>query len=396
MMNRRNLLRGLTASAAAVTLLGARATNAPATPAAAGASPAPAAGEPIRIGQSAVFSGPSANSGTDLKVGVEACFNQVNQKGGINGRPLQLIALDDGYEPERCAANTKKLVDQEKVVALVGYFGTATSAAALPILSAAKVPFVGAYTGAGVLRTNPPLPTVFNVRASYEDEGLTLVKQLLSIQRNRIAIFYQDDGYGIAVKEAVERGLANAGLKAVAVGAVPRNSVDVAKALEIIGASDCNAVVLACLYAPGAAFVKAMNTKKVAMQYASTSAIGTVSFIEALGPTSRGTLVTQVMPYPFKSSGRLAVQRDYHDAMQAIGNESFNYGTMEGYIDARVLVEGLRHAGATINRQTVQAGLESIGTMDLGGFAIGYAPQNHNASSFVEMTVLGAGGTILR
>ena len=189
----------------------------------------------IRIGQSAVLSGPSANLGLEMKAGVEACFKAVNDRGGIGGRMLRLLTLDDGYEPERCAANTAKLITGERAFALLGYVGTPTCNAALPVFTASKVPFIGAFTGASSLRT-PFNPNIFNVRAGYLDEGAPIVKQLTTFA-TKVAIFHQNDAYGNAVRESIERALKAQGLEPVAIATVERNSLDVRQATDVLARS---------------------------------------------------------------------------------------------------------------------------------------------------------------
>jgi ABC-type branched-subunit amino acid transport system substrate-binding protein len=194
----------------------------------------------IVIGQSAAFSGPAQALGNDMRAGALAYFQAVNAAGGVNGRKIELRSLDDGYEPDRAAANTKKLID-DGVFLLFGYVGTPTSNAAKPIFTAARVPFVGPFTGAESLR-NPVNRYIFNVRASYFDETEKIVNQLVGQTLDRIAVFYQNDDYGKAGLAGVERAMQKRNLKIVSTGTVERNTVDVAAAVTAIGKSDPQAV----------------------------------------------------------------------------------------------------------------------------------------------------------
>jgi len=187
----------------------------------------------IVIGQSAVFSGPASELGTEMRDGALAYFKVVNEAGGVNGRKIELRSLDDGYQPERAALNTRTLIG-DGVFLLFGYVGTPTSNAAKPIFTAAKVPFVGAFTGAESLR-NPLNRYIFNVRASYFDETEQIVAQMVGQTLSKIAVFYQNDDYGKAGLTGVERAMGRRALKIIATGTVERNTVDVGAAVQAIG-----------------------------------------------------------------------------------------------------------------------------------------------------------------
>src|SRR6185295_5684338 len=208
----------------------------------------------IVIGQSAAFSGPAQALGNEMRAGAQAYFQAVNAAGGINGRKIELRSLDDGYEPDRAAANTKKLID-EGVFLLFGYVGTPTSNAAKPIFTAAKVPFVGPFTGAESLR-NPVNRYIFNVRASYFDETEAIVQHLTAMSVDRIAVFYQNDAYGQAGLAGVERALKKRNLPIVAKGTVERNTVDVKKAVAEIDKASPQAVIMISAYKSCAAYIK--------------------------------------------------------------------------------------------------------------------------------------------
>jgi branched-chain amino acid transport system substrate-binding protein len=385
-MNRRQFIQRATAA------VGAASLGLPAIRASASVSGI--SDREILIGQSVVLSGPSASLGTELKLGIDACFKQVNDAGGINHRLLRLIAIDDGYEPDRCAVNTTKLISNERVFALLGYFGTATCNAALPVFSASRVPFIGALTGAESVRT-PFNRYVFNVRASYRDEGAPIVDQLTAFGSKKVAIFQQADAFGDAARDSIERALKLRGLAPVAVATVARNSVDVRQASEVLAQSGATAVALASLYAPSVELVKALRAKGLQPQFAGISAIGTAGLLE-LGNAARGIGIAQVMPYPL--SGTTAIAREYQQAMVAAGTPRFSYGSMEGFVGAKVLVEGLQRGapgGIAPDREQLIATLETFSRLDLGGFTVNFSPSNHNGSKAVEMTVIGADQLLL-
>src|SRR5512141_1096215 len=215
-------------------------------------------GSQVVLGRSVALTGPAQELGKDMQLGASLYFNHVNAHGGVNGRKIVLKTLDDGYDPPRAAENTKKLINDDKVFALFGYVGTPTSQASLPIFTEAHVPFVGAFTGAELLR-QPLNRYIFNVRASYFDETEAIVQHLTAMSMNRIAVFYQNDAYGQAGLTGVERALKKRNLEVVAKGTVERNTVDVGKAVDAIRKADPHAVVMISAYKACAAFVKQMK-----------------------------------------------------------------------------------------------------------------------------------------
>jgi branched-chain amino acid transport system substrate-binding protein len=245
----------------------------------------------IVLGQSAALSGPAAQLGQDMRDGALLYFQHVNAQGGVHGRRIVLKTLDDGYEANRAAANTRKLVDDDKVFALFGYVGTPTSAASMPIFTQAKVPFVGPFTGAESLR-NPVNPYIFNVRASYFDETEAIVQHLSAMGIDRIAIFYQDDAYGQAGLAGVERALKKRNLALVARGTVERNTVQVEKAVAAIGKSDPQAVVMISAYTSCAAFIKQMKAANMNPTFWNVSFVGSKALAEELGPEGRGVEIS--------------------------------------------------------------------------------------------------------
>lgn len=347
----------------------------------------------IVLGQSAALSGPAKELGSEMRSGALLYFDQVNAGGGIHGRRIRLQTLDDGYEPERAAANTRKLIEEEKVLALFGYVGTPTSLAALPLFTEAKVPFVGAFTGAQALR-EPFNRYVFNVRASYFDETEKIVEQLTTTGIKQIAVFYQNDAYGKAGLAGVERAMTKRGLKIAATATVERNTVDVAKAVAALSATRPDAIVMVSAYTSVAAFVKGMKKAGSAAQFHNVSFVGSRPLAAALGDEGVGVAIAQVVPFPW--SGTLPVTREYQAQARAAGAKDFSFTELEGYIAARVLVEGLKRAGRELTRERLVTALESLSRTDIGGFQVDYSSSNHNGSTFVDLTIIGRGGKFLR
>jgi len=345
----------------------------------------------IVLGQSAPFTGPAAQLGIQYHAGAQLYFSQVNASGGVGGRMLEIRQLDDGYEPERCAENTRKLIEQD-VLALFAYVGTPTSLAALPLALKAKVPFVAPFTGAMALR-NPLHPQVFHVRASYNDETALIVKQLNHVGLRKVAVLYQNDAYGKAGLDGVTAALAKLDSKPVAIASVERNTVDVAAAVATLNGAAPDAVVQISAYKTCAAYIRAARKAGYGGQFFNVSFVGTKALSDELGKDGAGVVVSQVVPSPFVQNNLLV--REYTEAvLKSGGTVQANYSSLEGYLAARVMVEGLRHGGAKGSREGLIAGLESLGSQSFGGFNVSFSKTDHVASSFVELSMLTGDGRV--
>jgi branched-chain amino acid transport system substrate-binding protein len=344
----------------------------------------------IVLGQSAALSGPAAALGKEMKQGAELYFAQVNAEGGVNGKKIVLRSLDDGYEPARAEKNTRELVAQGDVLALFGYVGTPTSAASIPVATQAKVPFFGAFTGAELLRT-PVNPYVFNVRASYFDETEAIIKQLESLGFSKIGVFYQNDSYGEAGLKGVELALSKRNQKIYAKATVERNTVDVAKAVAAFGESKPDAIVMISAYKSCAAFIKAMKAAGSKSMFFNVSFVGTKALANELGADAKGVAVSQVMPSPW--SGKYKIVADYRAAMKAAGNSDLSFTSLEGYITAKLFTEALRRGGDK-NREALVKALNEISNFDIGGLQLSYADGKHNASRYVNLTILTEKGVV--
>lgn len=345
----------------------------------------------ILIGQSAALSGPAEQLGKEMKAGAEAYFDVVNKSGGINGRKIKLVSLDDGYEPEKAAANTRKLIEEEKVLALFGYVGTPTSNAALPIFTAAKIPFIGAFTGAQSLR-EPFNRYIFNVRASYYDETEQIVAHLVLQGITKIAVFYQNDAYGKAGLAGVEIAMKKRMLEIAATATVERNTTDVAAAVGTLAKSKTDAIIMISAYKSCAAFIKAMKLAGGFQQFWNVSFVGSKALSSELGDEGRGVQISQVVPFPWSDVNPIV--REYQKRIG--GADKYSFTSLEGFIAAKVLVEGLKRAGKNPTRESLVDGLASVGRLDLGGFTVNYTPTNHNGSTFVDLTIISRGGTFKR
>lgn len=351
----------------------------------------------IVLGMSAPFSGPNGAYGEDMRRTIKAYFEQINKAGGINGRKLELIALDDGYETDRTVANTKTLIKDKNVFALLSFYGSSPTTEAMnSVFGPAKVPLVGTISGAGTLResltANPNGRYMFHVRASYADETEAIVSQMVSLGLRSIAVFYQNDGFGKAGLEGVTAALKKHNLAPSAVGTVERNSLEVGPAVAAIAKGNPQAVVMVTLYKPTAAFVRAMKRAGQHPMFMTLSPVGTEQLVQELGQEARGIGVSQVVPYPWNDT--VPVVRDYQKLAAKPG--AYSYYGLEGYLMARTMVEGLRRAGKDLTREKLVATLEGLNAVDFGGYRINYSPAQRGGSHFVELTVIGPGGKVLR
>jgi ABC-type branched-subunit amino acid transport system substrate-binding protein len=350
-------------------------------------------GDRILLGQSAAFTGPAAQLGIQMRNGMQAYFDAVNARGGVHGRKIELLSLDDGYEPSRCAPNTHQLIEKDKVFALIGYVGTPTMAAAYPIHTKAKVPLVGPFTGAELLRS-PFERYIFHVRASYYDETEKIVEQVVSIGGKKIAVFYQNDSYGQAGLKGVEIAMQKRGLKIAALGTVERNTVKVEEAVKTIDAAKPDAVVMISAYTSIAEFVRQMHKAGSTATFYNVSFVGSKALADALGDEGVGVAISQVVPFPWGTA--VPVVREYQQLSKKAGHTDYNFGAMEGFLVAKVFVEGLQRAGRNLTREGFIDAMERMRDVDLGGFFIGYSPTNHAGSKFVDLTIIARGGKFLR
>jgi branched-chain amino acid transport system substrate-binding protein len=347
----------------------------------------------ILVGQFAAQTGPAAELGKRMQLGILAHFNAVNAAGGINGRNLKLVSRDDGYEPEKAAAAVKALIEEDKVFALVGSVGTPTTLAAVPAINAAAIPLIGPFTGAQALR-EPFNRNIFHVRASYFDETERIVQHLSTVGITRIAVFYQNDSYGKAGLEGVTRALTKRNLKPAASVTVERNSVDVAAPLAEILKAAPEAVIQISAYKSCAALIKQARAKAYGGQFFNVSFVGSKALAEELGDAGAGVTISQVVPFPYTPSS--AVVREYQQRMTETGHKDFDFSSMEGFLAAKVFTEGLRRAGKALTRESLVTALESMREHNMGGFTVSYGPKSHEGSRFTDLTIIGRGGKFMR
>jgi ABC-type branched-subunit amino acid transport system substrate-binding protein len=334
----------------------------------------------IRIGMANAQSGPAAGLGNGVKAGAEAYLARVNADGGVNGRRITLVSKDDGYEPARTAAATEALISDDKVFALFGYVGTPTSSAAVPIASKAHVPYLFPFTGAEFLR-NPVNKWVFNVRASYFDETDAMVEHLIKdVGVKKIAMFMQDDAFGEAVKGGVARALFKRNMNIYAETRFKRNTLDVDAGIDAMKKAQPDAIVFVGTYSQLAAIVKKAKAAGLKARFLTVSFIGTENFIDAAASDGDGVYITQVMPSPQDAS--LPLVKNY---LADVKGARVGYASLEGYLDAMVLVEALKKAGQNPTRESLVAALEDL-NFDAGGVTIAFSSTSHQGSKTVFLT----------
>jgi len=345
----------------------------------------------IVFGQPAVLSGPAAALGQGMKTGLNAAFEEINKKGGVHGRKLKLISADDGYEPEKAIVAAKKLVEDDKVFALIGPVGTPTSAATQPIATAAKVPFVGAFTGAGFLR-NAKLDNVINIRASYDAETEAWVRHLTEdLKIKKIAIFYQDDAFGRAGLSGFKKAMEKRSLPIAAEGTYERNTTAVKTALLNIKREDPEAVVMVGAYKPSAEFIKLSRKIGFDPVFVNISFVGASALAKELGEEGKGVIVSQVVPFPWDAS--IKVVADYQAAIKAVDDKAEpEFVSLEGYLVGRLAIAALDKAGANVTREGFLKAIHDNGTFDFGGLTMTFGPNDNEGLDHVFMTMIEANG----
>ena len=346
-------------------------------------SPAP----PILFGQSAALSGPAQDLGINMKLGIEAAFQEANARGGVHGRQLALVTLNDAYEPERAIANTRELIQDHDVFALIGAVGTPTSAAAVPVAADAGLPYVAPFTGAAFLRETPGRgDNVINLRASYDDETEAMVAHLLDdLEIERIAVMYQNDSFGRAGHNGVLKALRKRGMAPVAVGVYERNTTAVKTGLLDVRAGEPGAVIAVGAYEPVAAFISWARHINFDPVFITISFVGSNALARELGSTGAGVFVTQVVPFPTSDEPVVAA---YTRALKAAAPEAKpSFVSLEGYLAGRLGVAALERC-TEVKRSCLLDGLREAQNIDLDGFQLRFGAGDNQGSDQVFLTVI--------
>ena len=353
-----------------------------------------AQGVEVVFGQSAALTGPASELGTGMRLGLESAFAEVNATGGIDGRRLTLVSLDDMYEPEAAVANTRALIEKHDVYALVGAVGTPTSRAAQPVTRDAGVPYIAPFTGAEFLREAREQSNVVNVRASYFQETAEIVARLTEdLGVTKIGILYQDDSYGRAGLAGLRRALDAHGLPLVAEANYPRNTEIVKRALLDLRRYDPEAVVIIGAYKPAATLIRWARKVDFKPVFVNISFVGTSALAEELGADGEGVYITQVVPFP--EDTRVPVVDRYQKALAASAPDAHpGFVSLEGYLAGRLVAEGMRLAGPGVSRAEFLEALRGAPPIDLGGFELEYGEGDNQGSDRVYLTVIDANGEV--
>ncbi len=349
----------------------------------------------ILIGSCAALEGPSRFLGMETVAGAKAYFELINESGGVAGRRLKLVSRDDSYDPTKTEACFKGLMDQ-KVFALGFFVGTPTAVKYVPMAEANKVPLVGLFTGAQTLYT-PMRHWVINVRASYFDETRGQIDGLWgSLGYKRIGVIYPEDAFGATVLEGVKAALKSHGAEPAAVASYPRQTSDVNGAIDTVRAANPEAVVLVGPPNTVAPILTKAHAKGWKPLFLTVSFVGTDQLISQAGADSEGVVITQVVP-PYYLTDLKTVALYRRTLGKYSPSSQPNFVSLEGFVDAMVLVEGLRRAGKDLSREGLIRAIESIHDLDLGlgpQLKLTYSTKNHQGFDHVIPTVVRGGRAV--
>ena len=372
------------------------------TPEASDAAPEPV-GDPgvsdnrVVFGQSAAFTGPAQELGINMRLGIQAAFEEANRQGGVHRRLLELISLDDAYEPPAAITNTQALIDDERVFALIGAVGTPTSLSATPVAADAGVPYVAPFTGAGFLR-NDTWDNIVNLRASYAQETEEMVERLTTDAGiTRIAVMFQDDSFGRAGYNGALAALDRRGMAPVATGVYPRNTTAVKSALLDLISGNPEAVILVGAYQPIAALIAWARHIGFDPTFMTVSFVGSNALAAELGSGGEGVYVTQVVPFPHDES--IPVVASYTEALAAYDPDAVpGFVSLEGYLAGRLAIAGLEACGTDLTRDCFLENLLGAGVIDIDGFTADFGAEENRAvdnqgSDAVFLTSIEADGS---
>ncbi|MDH4099459.1 MAG: ABC transporter substrate-binding protein [Nitrospirota bacterium] len=347
----------------------------------------------IRLGMVNARSGPAAGLGNSFFAGADAYFRQVNAAGGINGRKVVLVTGDDGYEPAKTVKETLRLIEKERIFALIGYVGTPTSTAAVPLVHELRVPLIGVFSGAMTLR-RPAVREVINIRASYNDETRALMDRFAAVEKaERVGVFFQDDSFGMAVLNGVKKAIEGKKMKIVSVGSFQRNTTDILKGLETVTRGNPDVIVMAGPYAPVAAFIKEVRRRGIGARLATVSFVGTEQLLETVGVSGEGVMVSQVVPLPHDMDYPV-VRECARVISESPGTKKPDFISLEGCVTAKAMKMALERTGKDLTRTGLINAFESMKEADLGGIPLDFSAGDHQGSDAVFLTEIKAGKVV--
>ncbi len=341
----------------------------------------------VTFGQSAAFSGPTGELGKAMRLGIQAAFEEVNSRGGIHGRKVFLNSLDDVYEPERAVSNTRELIENQNVFAIIGVVGTPTSRAVVPISEKAGVPFIAPLTGAGFLRDRGRFKTVINIRASYQQEINEMIERLTQDRRiSKIAVLYQNDSFGRVGYNGAVNALRIYGMDLVGRSVYPRNTTAVKTALYDLLIKDPEAIIVVGAYDPVATAIKWAHKVGFKPVFMTISFVGSNALASSLGENEfPDVYMTQVVPNYMATNSQVAME--YREALSTFHpGESFGFGSFEGYLAARVSIEAMKRCGRDIDRECFLKQFQQTNEMSIGDIDFYFGEFDNQGSDEVFLT----------
>lgn len=353
------------------------------------------AADAIQVGRSLALSGPFTPYGEAKRDGGDAYIEKINRAGGVNGRVIALTTLDDAYDPKKVVANIRGIASEKRPAAFLGLFGVPTVGAALPVIEELRIPTVGLTSGSPALRT-PTKHYVFPVRASYADEAAYIVRHIKTLSFAKVAIIHQDNPFGELVRDTLVKAFATAEIKTSVDVKIAANGSDAEAAVAAAAASKPEAIFLAMLSNAAVPTMRAIKRSGLSgMSLYAFSPVDASVLTKDLGKDASGLGISQIVPLPTSIQSKVA--KEYMDALKDLGRGTPSFYGLEAFIEAKVLVAGLRRAGKDAgDPEAVARALEGLGEYDAGGFVVNYSREAHRGGQFVELTVIGSRGTVIR
>lgn len=345
----------------------------------------------IRVGQSIHLSGPLAPTILMTLKGQDLAFDEANAAGGINGRPVKLIKLDDAYDPQRCAANVQQLIDKEGVVALFGLATSSGIGASLPLIAQKRVPLIGIYSGLPALRAKHH-PYFFTTMASFEDEVSQMLRNLVTVQQGQVGLVTMNNPFGQMMQPVVEKVAAEHGATIVDKHSLEGDGSNAEAVVRAMAAKQPKAVLM-IVFGPSSVPLVKNARKLLGVPVYALSIANSAPLLKAMGEDARGLAITQSVPYPWRETTRLT--REFNAAARNAKLPA-SYELMFGYLNARILIEGLKRTGKNVTPEAIKTAVEGMAHVDFGGYEVHYSPTQHHGSRFVEITIVGPDGKFLR
>ncbi|MDO5692583.1 MAG: ABC transporter substrate-binding protein [Pseudomonadota bacterium] len=349
------------------------------------------AGGDIVIGQSCPTSGPMGSMFSGVIAGQQLALDESASQGGVDGRRVKIVTLDDGFDPQRTAANVRTLAEEQGAIGIFGVVGTAQAAGALAYLTPKRVPLIASYNGTPSLR-GEKFPNHFTTQASYVDEILTTVRHQVTVKQTNVGVIYADDAFGKGLFPAVQQAIARAGATLVGSEILEPSGANAAEAAKSVAGKSPNAIILLATGPAVVHCVKALRAASGAPVYTMSLSVA-ADTIRALGADGRGLMISRVTPYPWNPRTPLARR---FNALMEKAKKPVDYDHFIGYINTRILLEGLKAANKEYTPQGLMRGMERLGRLDLNGFVLEFGPNKRDGTNFVDIVMLSATGRYVR